>query len=156
MKELYQGRFLRLILKDNLEVVDLPASVVVLAELVDRIILVRNYRPAASSALLELPAGWVEKGEAPEKAALRELEEETGYSASNITFLLSFYPSPGYTSEKMYLFLAKGLFRVREPEEVEEVLTYTRWELEELINRKDIKDAKTLIALLYYLYLLKG
>ncbi len=138
-----------MIIKDDREIVDLPESVVVLAKIDDKVLMVKNYRPATSSHLLELPAGWVEAGETPERAAARELEEETGYRASNMVFLLSFYLSPGYSSERMYLYKAEGLIKVREPTEVEEVLTYDPKDLINLMNKGEIKDAKTLVALLF-------
>src|SRR5215813_5322880 len=71
-----------------------------------RILLVRQYRLPARQYLWELPAGRLDEGEKPLQAAKRELVEETGYRARSWKKLVSFYPSPGYVSEKMFLFVA--------------------------------------------------
>src|SRR5579872_5859736 len=71
-----------------------------------RILLVRQYRLPAAKYLWELPAGKVDEGEKPLQAAKRELIEETGYRARHWKKLISFYPSPGFVSEKMTIFLA--------------------------------------------------
>ncbi len=78
------------------EVVRHPGAVLIVPRLEgDRLALVRNYRVAVGRRLWELPAGALEPGEAPEAAAGRELEEETGYRAANIAHLGDFYTSPG-------------------------------------------------------------
>lgn len=116
-----------------------------------RILLVRQYRLPARQNLWELPAGRLDEGESPLQAAKRELQEETGYKAKQWDKLASFYPSPGYVSEKMTLFLAadltEGEARPMEDERIEK-----RWfphkEVRDLIESGKIIDGKTIIG--YY------
>jgi len=118
-----------------------------------RILLVRQYRLPARSYLWELPAGRLDEGETPLKAAKRELVEETGYKARTWKKLVSFYPSPGYVSEKMSLFLATGL-TAGEAQSMEDERIETRWftakEIEEAIHAGKIADAKTMIGFLMW------
>lgn len=92
------------------EVVEHPGAVALVA-LTDggEVLLVRQWRYPARSALLEIPAGTLEPGEEPIVCAGRELAEETGYSAGQIRPLLSFWTTPGFTEEKMHVFLATEL-----------------------------------------------
>lgn len=113
---------------------------------------VRQYRYAFSCELDELPAGKLERGEQPDAAALRELEEETGYTASSIRRVAVNYPSPGYTSEKLYLYLATGLSYVGQKLDADEFLRVSRVPLEravQLVLDGSICDSKsqTLILL---------
>ena len=120
-----------------------------------RIPMIRQYRKAAEQTMFELPAGRLEKGEDPEAAALRELREETGYTAGDIQSIASFYPTVGYSEEVLHVFFAKGLssgetdFDENESILIEE---YTPDELYELISAGEINDGKTLIALLLFRY----
>ena len=91
-----------------------------------RILLVRQYRLPAKAYLWELPAGKVDPGEKPLQTAKRELIEETGYHAQRWKKLISFYPSPGYVSEKMTIFLATGL-TPGPPQPMEDERIETRW-----------------------------
>ena len=117
-----------------------------------RILLVRQYRLPARKYLWELPAGRLDEGETPLKAAKRELEEETGYKARSWSKLVEFFPSPGYVAEKMIIFLAtdltEGQAKPMEDERIE-----TRWftgkEIEEWIASGKIVDAKTIMLLQY-------
>lgn len=151
MKTLFKGKFLEVLSKDNKEFLLMPESVVILANIDERIILIENYRTTTSSLLLELPAGWVEKGEKPVDAATRELEEETGYKASEMNFLLNFYLTPGYSTEKMSLFEAVNLTKVGEPKEVHSLVFIDREDLMQLITNGNIIDAKTILSLLFFL-----
>ena len=91
-----------------------------------RILLVRQYRLPARGYLWELPAGRLDEGEQPLQAARRELEEETGYRARKWKKLVAFFPTPGYVSEKMTIFLATGLVAGKaSPMEDERIRT--RW-----------------------------
>jgi ADP-ribose pyrophosphatase len=101
-----------------------PGAVVVLP-LVDagHVCLLQNERPAVGATLWEVPAGTLEPGEAPEAAAARELEEETGYRAASWRRLGAFYPSPGVLSERMHLFVAEGLTAGAARPEADERLT---------------------------------
>jgi ADP-ribose diphosphatase len=115
----------------------------------NRVLLVRQYRLPARSYLWELPAGRIDPGETPLKAAKRELEEETGYRAKKWTRLASYWPSPGFLAEKMNLYLATGL-TAGEPKPMEDERIETRWftakELDTLIHEGKIHDGKTLIG----------
>jgi ADP-ribose pyrophosphatase len=137
------------------EVVEHRGSVVVLPVFADgRVLLVRQYRHAAGQALWELVAGHVEGGETPLQAARRELREESGYEARRFRRLLSFYPSPGFVTEKMHLYKATGLrFVGTSPEEDEEleVRVFTRKELKRILDRGRLRDGKTLVGVLLHL-----
>ncbi len=119
----------------------------------NRILLVRQYRLPVRKYLWELPAGRLDAGEKPLQAAKRELHEETGYRAKNWKRLVDFYPSPGYVSEKMSLFLATELTE-GEAEPMDDERIQQRWfkpkELEQGIQDGDIMDAKTIIGFLMW------
>jgi ADP-ribose pyrophosphatase len=114
-----------------------------------RILLVRQYRLPAQADLWELPAGKVDPGEKPLEAAKRELIEETGYRARHWKKLVSFYPSPGYVSEKMTIFLATGL-TAGEAQPMDDERIEPRWftakQLEQMIRTSKIQDGKTIIG----------
>ena len=132
-----------------------PGSAVMMA--VDekrRILLVKQYRLPAEKNLWELPAGRLDPGETPLQAAKRELKEETGYKAKSWTKLVSFWPSPGYVSEKMTIFLATGLTEGdQEPMDDEriDIQWFTRKEMAEAVRSGKIADGKTLIG--YFMWL---
>jgi len=136
------------------EVVTHPGSVVVLPVLPDgRILLVRQYRHATRHYLWELVAGRMERGETPRKAAARELIEETGYRARRFRVFLDVFPTPGFLEERMFLLLAEGLTPGQAQPEDDEKITaraYTQKELEKMIHRGKLRDAKTIAGLLYY------
>ncbi len=116
-----------------------------------RVLLVRQYRLPAGGYLWELPAGRLDPGETPLKAAKRELREETGYRARTWKRLATFWPSPGYVSEKMTIFLATDLTEgAAGPMDDERIETrwFTRKELGEMIRAGRIQDGKTLIGFL--------
>ena len=111
--------------------------------------LVRQYRHAADKYLLELPAGSLNDGESPETGAVRELEEEIGVTASKIEKLTEFYVSPGFLTEKMFVFLATELTEVGQKLERDELLTIERLSfprLFDLIRNGSIEDAKTIVG----------
>jgi ADP-ribose pyrophosphatase len=136
------------------EVVRHPGAVVILPLLEGgRLCFVKNYRVAVNETLIELPAGTLEPGEDAAETARRELTEETGYRAGRIEHLLTFCMSPGILDEQMHLYLASGLQpgpTALEPGEDIQPLV-VRWdEAIEMMRRAEIRDAKTLVALLYY------
>lgn len=137
------------------DIVHHPGSAVMLA--VDekhRVLLVRQYRLPARRYLWELPAGRLDPGETPLRAARRELAEETGFRARRWKKLVSFYPSPGYVSEKMTLFLATDLAPgSASPMEDERIQTrwFTRRELEAWVRSGKLQDAKTIAGILYWM-----
>jgi ADP-ribose pyrophosphatase len=142
------------------EVVTHPGSVVVLPVLDDgRIVLVRQYRHATRQFLWELVAGRMEHGETPRKGAERELLEETGYRAKRIRVFLDVFPTPGFLEEHMFLLLATGLTAGEaQPEEDEklDVKSFSVRELESMIRRGAMHDAKSIAGILYYLRFLKS
>ena len=137
------------------EMITHPGSVVVLPVLPDgRVLLIQQYRYAARQYLWELVAGRMDHGETPIEGAARELKEETGYTAKKLKIFLEFFPTPGFLEEKMYLLLAKGLTPGKaEPEEDEKIVTraYTHKQLDEMLRKKNLRDAKTIAGVLYYL-----
>ena len=114
-----------------------------------RVLLVRQYRLPAQGFLWELPAGSVDPGEKPLQTAKRELKEETGYRAKHWTKLISFFPSPGFLTEKMTIFLATDLTAgTATPMDDERIETrwFTPGEVAEMIGAGKIEDAKTIIG----------
>ena len=112
---------------------------------------VRQYRHPAEQELLELPAGTLEPGEAPEICAAREVREETGMEAANIKEIGSFYLAPGYSTEFMHVFLATGLRHnplEADDDEFLSVETYSFDEALKLAVNGGLLDAKSLAALL--------
>src|SRR5699024_5032064 len=83
-----------------------PAVAVVAADEDNNILLVKQYRKPVEKSLLEIPAGSLEIGENPKEGALRELKEETGYIAKDLEYITEFYSTPGFCTEKMYIFFA--------------------------------------------------
>ena len=116
-----------------------------------RVVLVRQYRHAVSSHVWELPAGRLDPNETPEAGARRELEEEVGLRAGRLEKLLEFWTTPGFCDEAMYLFRATALERVPAQPEADErilILTASFAEARAMIARGDVREGKTLVALL--------
>src|SRR5574344_2236222 len=117
-KEVFRGDFL-LVERDDVELSDgkksfrevirHPGGVVIVDKKEDKILLVKQFRYPISNVCFELPAGKLERGENPDLAARRELEEETGYIAKSWTSLGYIYTTPGFCDEKLYLYLATDL-----------------------------------------------
>jgi ADP-ribose pyrophosphatase len=131
-----------------------PGSVAVLP-MVDagHVCLIRSRRLTVGQTLIEVPAGTREPNEPPLETAYRELEEETGYRAGRMELLTEFYASPGVLSERMYVFLAQDLTpgppRREANEEIENLVV--PWdEALAMLDRGEIVDGKTMIALLTY------
>ena len=132
----------------------LPGAAVALPVLDDgRIVLIRNYRFVVEETLLELPAGMLDEGESPMECARRELMEETGFRAGQVTPLLSFYSTPGMCNEVLHSFLVTDLVSgesAREPGEQIENHPMVLVEALRAIGDGRVKDAKTIVTLLYY------
>jgi len=115
------------------------------------IVLVRQYRYAADGYLLEVPAGRPEvPGEDWTVCARRELREETGYSAESIVYLTTIFTTPGFTDEKIHLFLAYGLTAGENKLDDDEFIELVRTPLStalRMIRQGEIVDAKTICTI---------
>ncbi len=116
------------------------------------ILLIRQYRYATGGELWEIPAGTLDPGEDPEVCARRELLEETGVTAARLQRLTSIWTTPGFTNEVIHLYLATGLTMgqpSRERDEFIEVVPQPLSRVLALIRDGEIRDAKTVVAILY-------
>ena len=119
----------------------------------DRVLLVRQFRPAAGRMTLEVPAGKLEPGETPKESIRRELIEETGYRAGKVRHLRSYYPSLGISDEIIHVYLAEDLTPAGEPSGEEDGLEPVILPLAEVkrrIEAGEILDSKTVIAVREY------
>jgi ADP-ribose pyrophosphatase len=134
-----------------------PADAVVILPVLDdgQIVLIRNTRFSVDQTLWEIPAGTREEGEAPAACAGRELREETGYVASELSKMMHFYTTPGFCTEYMTAYLATGLNHVGqaldETEQIEVAAT-PKADIEAMLANNQITDGKTIATLLHYLY----
>ncbi|HEX6509217.1 MAG TPA: NUDIX hydrolase [Chloroflexota bacterium] len=134
------------------EIVVHPEVIAVLPVLDDgRLVLVRQFRKAVERVLLEVPAGGIDDGETAEDAVKREMVEETGYRVGTLTHLVSFYTSPGFTTELMHLYEARDLEPGKPTEETDqiEVVVMTPEEALRQVRSGIAADAKTVLALMY-------
>ena len=116
------------------------------------ILLIRQYRYATDGFIYEIPAGRLEAGEPPEECAVRELREETGCTAEKIEHLYTFYTTPGFTDEKIHLFVATGLVRGNSELEADEFVELVPTQMSaalKMIKDGAINDAKTALSILY-------
>jgi ADP-ribose pyrophosphatase len=163
----YEGRLLKVDVETirsptgedfELEIIRHPGAAAVVPLLSDpsgpdpQVLMLRQYRHAADGVIWEVPAGVLEPGEDPAACAQRELLEETGAAARNVEHLTTIFTTPGFTDERIHLFLATGL-TVTEPnheaDEFIEVATRPISKLLEMIRDGEIVDAKSVIALLF-------
>lgn len=133
------------------EIIKHPGAALIVPFLTkDKIIMLRQLRPVIGQYIYELPAGTLDKNELPAACAKREIIEETGYSTKKITLLGKIYPVPGYSTEKIFIYKAEGLKKVTqaiEPDEVIEILVFTKAQVKRLFKSGKIVDAKTICAL---------
>jgi ADP-ribose pyrophosphatase len=138
----------------SVEYVKHLGSVAILPLLDDgRVCLIRSRRLTVDETLIEVPAGTREPNESPLETARRELAEETGYRAASFEELVAYFPSPGVLSERMWIFVAKGLTagqHAREANEEIENLVISWNEALAMIDSHEIQDGKTIVALLTY------
>jgi ADP-ribose pyrophosphatase len=162
-REIYAGRVVTLRLREVpgrdgavhvREIVEhAPAAAVIAVDEHQEILLVRQLRPAVDQVLLELPAGILDPGEDPITCARRELEEETGYTTDRLEPLVRFYPSPGFCTELLHVFVAEGLRECSGQPDDDEDLELVRMPLAEamdLVRCGEITDSKTVIGLLAF------
>jgi ADP-ribose pyrophosphatase len=117
-----------------------------------QILLLKQYRYAAGQFLYEIPAGRLDAGEDPRDCAIRELREETGCSAKEMEHLYTMFTTPGFTDEKIHVFMASGLengAHAREADEFISVETMTMSRALQLIHTGEIQDAKTALGILF-------
>ncbi len=136
----------------NRVVIKHPGAACVLAVCEDdSVVFVRQWRYALGKALLEIPAGKLEIGEDPAVCALRELAEETPYTAERVELIRDFYTAPGFCNEKIYLYRAVGISKTStlkpDQDEFVETVVLSREQVKQAVMQGEIQDAKTLIAL---------
>ncbi len=118
-----------------------------------RFVLENHYRPVIRKWILELPAGFVDKGETPRQAAIRELEEETGLKSKRLRYLFKNYSSPGFTDELAYFFLADRFedgVRKLEDSEILNIKEISVGKALQMVKSDRINDSKTIKGILYY------
>lgn len=162
---IYSGRVISLSVDDVVlpngkpskrELVKHPGAVAVIAITQNhKIVLVEQYRKALERTLVEIPAGKIEQGEDPKETAFRELEEETGYTASDLHFVQSFATSPGFADEIIHIYVAQGLKKVTENRQLDEdefveIHECSLAEAEKWIQDERIYDAKTAFAIQWW------
>lgn len=161
IRELYHGRLISFQLENTtlpngasmtLEVVRHPgAAAVVPVDEQGQVILVRQFRPVVGDFILELPAGKLDPGEDAAASARRELREEVGIEPGEMAFLATILTAPGYSDERVSLFLAQHLVIGTTQHEPDEVMSTYRIPFSkaiELVHKGEIRDAKTAIGLL--------
>ena len=126
------------------------AAVVALKEN-GNVVMVKQFRKPFERDVLEIPAGKIEKGEDPKETVIRELKEETGYTADNVELLCKFAPSVGYTTEVLYIYKATGLTPGEtdfDPQESLDTVEYPLSEVVDMIKEGKIMDGKTMVGIL--------
>jgi ADP-ribose pyrophosphatase len=159
-REIYKGRTIHVAVDTvrlpndkemDIELVHHQGAVAVVPVIGEDVLMVRQYRYATGGWLLEIPAGKLEPGEKPEACAVRETEEETGYRPAELEPLGWIWTTPGFSDEKIWLFLGRGLEETRQELDEDEVLELERIPLKEAVEkaaRGEIHDGKTACALL--------
>ncbi|MEN2766116.1 NUDIX hydrolase [Ornithinibacillus xuwenensis] len=137
------------------ELIKHPGAVAIIPITKDnKIIFVEQYRKPLEKSIIEIPAGKLEPGEDPERTAIRELEEETGYTTSKLTKVASFYTSPGFADELMHIYITSDLEKLEQPpaqdeDEFVELIELSLDEAKRFVEAERIHDAKTNFAVLY-------
>jgi ADP-ribose pyrophosphatase len=162
-REIFKGRIIRLVNKDfvlpngrqtTFSVVEHPGAVAIVPvhENGD-VVLLKQFRPTIGEEIYEIPAGTLEPGEKPLATAKREIIEETGLKASKWKKIAEFYTAPGFCTEYMHVYEARGLSPASAPGDDDEILKPVRMSLKkalELIRAKRIRDAKSIAGLLIH------
>lgn len=159
-KKIYEGKVLTLRVdtiqtmdgkEATREIIEHRGAVAIAAVKDNKMIMVKQYRKAPDEVLLEVPAGKIEKDEPPLETAKRELQEETGYLASKISHVSTFYTSPGFSNEIIYLYLAEELNEGEASPDEDEFLKIEEYDfdtLNQMIRSGEINDGKTITAIL--------
>jgi len=163
-EEIFSGRVISLHVQEvelpngnhsKREIIKHPGAVAILAVTDDnKILMVEQFRKALEKTIVEIPAGKLEKGEDPAECARRELEEETGYECKSLERIASFYTSPGFADEIVYVFLASGLSKKEnaaglDEDEFVNLEEITLEEALQYVEQQKIYDAKTIYAIQY-------
>jgi ADP-ribose pyrophosphatase len=160
-KKIYQGKIIDLAVDTvrfpeqsvDMEWIKHPGGAAVVPLLPDgSVVLIKQYRYVINDTIWEIPAGRLEKGESPHDCAFRELEEEVGYKATEVTKLTEIYSAPAYCTEVIYLFLATGLMPGKQrldDDEFIEIVTLPLDEAVAMVEEGNITDAKTVAGLLF-------
>jgi len=134
------------------EIIEHKGAVAIVAMTEDnKIVLVKQYRKAIEKELYELPAGKIEIGEDPLDCAMRELKEETGYSTDSLKLIYKYYPTPGFSNQMVFIYLAKNLIPGKNHLQEDEALEVYEMDMQEVYNmvlNNEICDSKTVIGLL--------
>jgi len=159
-KRIFKGRLLELSTKKfrlkngylaEIETISHPGAALIIPFLSpEKVIFLSQFRPVINSFLYELPAGTLQDKEGMISCARREIIEETGYSAEKITRLGEIYPVPGYSTEKIVIFRADHLSKVKASPEIDEIITsriFSKKKVKEFFRQGKIIDAKTICAL---------
>ncbi len=158
-QQIFQGRLISLRVdqvvlpngqQTTREIVNHPGAVAVMAFVDQKLLVVEQYRKALEKSQIEIPAGKLDPGEEPIDAAYRELEEETGYRAESLTWVTSFYTSPGFADEILHLYVAEQLYPSKahlDEDEFLECKSITLEQAEQYIAEAKISDAKTILAI---------
>ncbi|EUJ45187.1 NUDIX domain-containing protein [Paenilisteria rocourtiae] len=162
---IFDGKIIKVVVDDVIlpngatskrEIVKHPGAVAVVAITpANKMVMVEQYRKPLEKAIVEIPAGKIELGEAPEWTAGRELEEETGYKTNGLKHLVSFYTSPGFADELLHIYLAGDLEKQVNPLQADEdefvnIIEVSLEEALQLIEEQVICDAKTVYAVQYW------
>lgn len=133
------------------EVVDHAGGASVLYVREGKVLLVRQFRYPYMEETLEIPAGKLNPGEDPARTAARELAEETGWQPASVEHMFTIYPTPGYSAEKIYIYRAHGVREGQVHPDEDEFVTAAFYPIDEvlsMIEKGEIKDAKTIIAVM--------
>jgi ADP-ribose pyrophosphatase len=162
-REIFRGRVIRLVNRDLLlpngrrttfSIVEHPGAVAIVPVHANGdVVLLRQFRPSIGEEIYEIPAGTIEKGEAPLATAKREIIEETGFKARQWSKIAEFYTAPGFCTELMHVYVAKGLSPAVADGDADEVLRPVRFSLDQalkLVRTRKIRDAKSIAGLLIY------
>jgi ADP-ribose pyrophosphatase len=149
---IFEGSFIEVVRKDGKEIVEHGDAVAIVPVSEGHVTLVRQQRVAAGGKVLELPAGILEDGESPLESARCELREETGLHGGEWVEVATFFTSPGFTDERIHLFIATGLEQGEASPEESEDLELVRVPLDRASSLiEEVEDAKTLAGLLLLL-----
>jgi ADP-ribose pyrophosphatase len=162
-REIFQGRIIRLVDRDlvlpngrrtTFSIVEHPGAVAIVPVHANGdVVLLKQFRPSIGQEIYEIPAGTIEKGEAPLATAKREIIEETGFKAKQWSKIAEFYTAPGFCTELMHVYVARGLTPATAEGDADEILKPVRMSIDaalKLIRTRKIRDAKSIAGLLIY------